>query len=700
MHSYRILIWDYVQFSLGNLNFLNVTGVLDIANPNPQKAVFEKALVVLQSGDAEAAEKICRDALSSYPEDANILCLSARALIRLKRFDESEKRLNQVLSLFPQFARPHEILAELFNAQGRPKQASTAFKKAIELGANSPDIHQKLSISLAAEGEMEDAALIAQQSNQKHPNNVAIVEARELFVQGDLVKAETIFQDLLIREPDNVDVLAGIGAVAVANQQYTDAEIFLQSAVTQSPDFAQAWADLVIAQMELEKYDEAVNSAESLFRLNPDETMSQLLLANACAMAGKYDEALTKYEHIASEIPGDLAALSGMGHMLKTVGRQEESIGAYQACIQANPQHTEAWWGLANMKTYQFSQEEIAEMQRLLQSGDAKVEPTSRWLTSTPEVNLCNALGMAFEACGKYDQAFEYFKRGNDKRRLDEPYDPVYVERLHDRIIETFNHDFFFHRPDLGNQSKEAIFIVGLPRTGSTLIEQILASHPQVDGTFELQEVGRIIQSLPINNIEKSQFPENIKELEPHAFEMLGVDYIHRTGKYRSGRGYFTDKNLGNFMHVGLLHLLLPNAVIINARRHPMDTCLGCYKQLFARGQSFTYDLEELGEYYLQYERLMDHWDSVLPGKVLHVQYEDVVNDLEVQIRRLLDHCNLAWDDNCLRFFETKRAVRTASSEQVRQPIYHSSLNLWYKYKSQLSILIDIIDPEMNINLP
>jgi len=674
------------------LHFLNVTGAQVIADPNPQKVVFEKALTLIQKGDAEAAEEICRDALDLYPEDANILCLSARALIRLKRFDESEKRIHQALTLFPQFARAQEILAELFAAQGKHEQASGSLKKAITLGSNSPDIHQKLSISLSAEGKMDDAEFIAQESSRKNPTSTAIATAHDHLVEGNLSAAEEIFQKLLTHEPDNVSALAGIGSIAIANQQYTDAEIFLKSAVTQSPDFARAWADLVIAQMELEKYDEAVTSAESLFRINPNDTTSRLLLANACAMAGKYDDALTHYEHIATKIPGDLAALSGMGHMLKTVGRQEESIAAYKACIASNPEHTEAWWGLANMKIYEFSRDEIIAMETLLQSGNAKVEPTSRWLTSTPEVNLCNALSTAFEGCGDYERAFEYLKRGNDKRRLDEPYDPVYVERLHDRIINTFSDKFFTDRAGAGHQNGAAVFIVGLPRTGSTLIEQILASHPEVDGTFELQEVGRIIQGLPINNIEQSQFPENIKALESHEFERLGADYIHRTQKYRSGLRYFTDKNLANFLNIGFLHLILPNALIINARRNPMDTCLACYKQLFARGQSFTYDLEELGEYYLQYDRLMNHWDSVLPGRVLHVQYEDVVNDLESQVQRILEHCGLAWDDSCLRFFETKRAVRTASSEQVRKPLYRSSLNLWYKYKLQLSVLIDIVN--------
>lgn len=649
----------------------------------------------MQSGDASAAETLCRDALNVYPEDANILCLSARALIRLHEFDDAERRLNKVLALFPEFPRPHEILGELLLAKDKPEEAVAAFRRAVHLGSDSADIDRKLGATLVRLGRAEEAEQILEKSKRRDPIRTAMAYAEECRRNGNLDGAEKIYHQVLMQHPDSVDTLANIGAVALAKQQFSDAEIFLQRAVDRAPDFGRAWADLVITQMELEKYDTAVNSAEHLVRLDRRGTMSRLLLGNAHAMSGRHEEAIADYERVVAERPGDPGALSGMAHMLKTIGRQDESIAAYKTCIHENPQHTEAWWGLANMKTYRFSSSEIDAMLNLLQTGNAKAEPTSRWLTSTPEVNLCNALGMAFEGNGDYERAFEYFERGNKKRRLDEPYDPVFTERLHDRMIDVFSSEFLDVFSGVGDHNAEAIFIVGLPRTGSTLIEQILASHPDVEGTHELPELTRLSQNLPFGGFEQSRYPENVVNLDKSAFQALGESYIERTQNYRSSAPFFTDKYLGNFMHLGLLQLMLPNARIINARRHPLDSCLGCYKQLFARGQSFSYDLDELGEYFLQYRRLMAHWDAVMPGKVLHVHYEQVVADLESQVRRILEHCGLSWNDQCLRFYETGRDIRTASSEQVRQPIYRSSVNLWRHYEPWLGDLIEILEDEL-----
>jgi tetratricopeptide (TPR) repeat protein len=651
--------------------------------------------MLLKSGDTRTAVQVCQDALDTYPEDVNILCLSARALIRLQRINEAANDLNKALALFPEFPRSHEILGELLLAQKQPEQAVDAFKRAVHLGSDSAEIDQKLSTALMMLGRTDEAEEVLEESRRRDPIRAAIAEAKEYRRKGELDAAEKTYRQVLMRAPDSVEAFASIGAIAIAKQQYADAEIFLKRAVDRAPDFARAWADLVIAQMELEKYDEAVKSAEHLVRLDTGGVMSRLLLGNAHAMAGRHHDALVEYECVAARIPGDPGALSGMAHMLKTIGRQDESIEAYKTCIRENPQHTESWWGLANMKTYQFADDEIDAMRNLLDTGKAKVEPTSRWLTSTPEVNLCNALGMAYEGRGDYERAFDNFERGNKMRRLDEPYDPVFTEQLHDRIIDVFSRNFFARESAVGSSNGEAIFIVGLPRTGSTLIEQILASHRDVEGTYELPELGRLSQSLPVTDFAQSRYPETAASLDKDAYRVLGEQYIEHTRKHRSGKPFFTDKNLGNFMHIGLLQLILPNATIINARRHPLDTCLGCFKQLFARGQSYSYDVEELGEYYLQYQRLMDHWDAVLPDKVLHVHYEDVTEDLESQARRIIEHCGLPWDDNCLRFYETKRDVRTASSEQVRQPIYRSSVNLWRHYEPQLAELIEVLEPEL-----
>jgi len=309
---------------------------------------------------------------------------------------------------------------------------------------------------------------------------------------------------------------------------------------------------------------------------------------------------------------------------------------------------------------------------------------------------LHNALGLQLEARGDYDRAFSHFRNCNKYRRNLETYDPVETEDTYGRIIEMFTPDFIEkHRrePDSEAPHVTPILIVGLPRSGSTLIEQILASHSCVDGTHELSDLQRTIQEMRRTVRRRERFPEALATLPTDDWREIGRQYIERTGIHRGSAPYFVDKNPNNFVYAGVLRIALPNAKIIDARRHPLDSCLGSYKQLFASGQPFTYDLTELGEYYLQYRRLMDHWRRVLPGFVLDVHYEEVVRDLDTQVRRLLDFCDLPFEEVCLRFHETARAVKTASSEQVRRPLYASSVNLWRNYEARLDELIQVLKP-------
>ena len=315
------------------------------------------------------------------------------------------------------------------------------------------------------------------------------------------------------------------------------------------------------------------------------------------------------------------------------------------------------------------------------------------------QVQLHNALGLEFDLRKDYDRAFEFIDRGNILRREQEFYDRVENEERTDLSIETFSPQFFDEHAGSGCPNPAPIFIVGLPRSGSTLLEQILSSHSTIDGTHELSDLGRIVRGDPRLMTPPARYPTSVASLEPAQLRQLGDEYIERTRRHRGDAEYFTDKNPNNFVHIGLLHLILPNAKIINARRHPLDSCFGSYKQLFASGQPFTYDLVELGEYYLQYQRLLDHWHAVLPGKVLDVRYEDVVADLDGQVRRILDYCGLEFEESCLRFHETQRSVKSASSEQVRTPIYSTSVHSWRHYESQLGPLIETLEPLL-IQLP
>jgi Sulfotransferase family len=357
-------------------------------------------------------------------------------------------------------------------------------------------------------------------------------------------------------------------------------------------------------------------------------------------------------------------------------------VAAYRKGIDVKAEAAEIYWSLSNLKTFRFSDGEVTAMQALLAQDD---------LADKDAVHLSFSLGKAFEDAGDYAAAFAHYDHGNKLRRVQEHYDPVHTEMINERIRTVFSTDFLAAREDVGFRGARPIFIVGLPRSGSTLLEQILSSHPQVEATHELPEGGRMTRQVDRRGPGRDRYPEALAAAPDSLFAELGEWYEEETRRYRSGAPYFIDKMPNNFANIGLLALALPAAIFVNARRDPLDTCLSCYKQLFARGQSFTYDLEELGLYYLDYRRMMDHWHTVLPGRVLDVQYEDVVADLEPQVRRLLAHCGLPWDDACLDFHNTKRAIRTASSEQVRQPIYSDSVGVASRYGEALESLREVL---------
>ena len=376
-----------------------------------------------------------------------------------------------------------------------------------------------------------------------------------------------------------------------------------------------------------------------------------------------------------------MGALSGLGHVLKTVGRTDQAIEAYRQCIRAYPAFGEAYWSLANLKTFRFPAGQVDAMRTRL---DALDKP------SADRYHLAFALGKALEDAGRYDESFDAYATGNRIKREFSAYDRKDTTARVDAMIEHCTPALF---DTGGHPSGEPIFIVGLPRAGSTLIEQILASHSAVEATAELPFIGEIASELSgkRKRTDRSNYPAVIAELAYDQRKALGQQYLARAAVYRTGAPRFIDKLPNNWLHVGLIRAILPNATIIDARREPMAACFANFKQLFARGQEFTYSLEDIGHYYADYLRLMEHWQSVLPGAVLTVQYEDVVDDLETQVAALLDHCGLPFEDACVRYYEKDRAVRTASSEQVRQPIYRDALTLWRHYEKHLAPLAGVL---------
>ena len=653
-------------------------------DPERQRLAFQRATTLLQNGDAESAEKMCRSALLEFPQDPNLMCLSGRALIMLCKYAEAEERLNTAITMFPEFPRSHVVRGELRLVQGRHDQAADEFRRAVKMGDTDPNTQIKLSRALTLKGDRAAAKEAVEESLRLDPSRRRLTEAFELEKAGEKKEAETIYRDILKNDPNNVDALRLLAGLATSQNEHRDAEILLKRALELTPDFGRAMADLIVNQVEQEKIDEALEYATRLTRIGADNPDSYLLMGNAYSAAGRYEDAINSYQKALGLAPEHPGALSGLAHNFKTVGKQDEAIAIYRKCIALNPYFTEPYWSLANLKTFRFTDEEVQSMEKLLQDPD---------IPDDAQVHLCNALGFQYENQKDYDQAFASFEKCNATKRRLEYYDSVETESLYDRIIDVFDQEFVNRAPAGKGFDVTPIFIIGLPRSGSTLLEQILASHSQVEGTHELSDLARVVREIPDRLKTRQRYPDSLPGADAAFFAELGQVYLDRTQKYRSGSPYFTDKNPNNFIHVGLVHLAMPDAVFINARRHPLDSCLGSFKQLFAKGQAFSYDLVDIGEYFLQYQGLMEHWSKILPGKVLDVRYEDVVADLESGVRRILEHCGLPFEEQCVRFHETERAVKTASSEQVRQPIYSSSVNLWRNYEWQLEPLIEILEP-------
>lgn len=649
------------------------------------QASFNRAATFLKAGDAEMAEKFCRQALNAHPRDANLLCLLGAALIRQQKPQEAEHTLSRAVHLYANFSRAHEGLAEALIMQGRLQDALASLERAEELEPGSASIRMKKAKVLTGMGRDDDATRAFEASFKLTPHREDLVRGLNLQRMGNVREAEQIYRDVLLKDPANVDAIRLLAGIAMRAKQWGDAETLLERALELAPDFEQAWHDLGLARQEQDKTAEAIAAFERCIQLKPARPNGYVSIGTVKAMIGEHDDAMAMFEQALERDANNFGALSGLGHVLKTIGRQEEAIERYRECVRHNPDHGETWWSMANLKTFSFDDAEIEQMQQ---------RAARETLMEEQRANFYFALGKAFEDKKDYDKAYEYYDLGNRNRRARESYDPVQTVDLHDQFIEVFNKDFVAERAGKGCDSNAPILIVGLPRSGSTLIEQILSSHPDVEGTHELPDLGRVARSIGLQREDRQSYPRVMPLLSDEEFLHLGEEYLRRTERHRqTERPRFTDKLPNNFVHIGFLSLILPNAKIINARRHPLDSCLGSYKQLFARGQPFTYDPFELAEFYLEYQRLMDHWHAVLPGKVLDVQYEDVVDDLETQVRRILEYCELPWDDRCLRFYETERAVKTASSEQVRQPIYSSARHKWRQYEQHLGPMIEVLEP-------
>ena len=649
------------------------------------KSTFSEVLELINDGHLSEASEVCGVAITKNPDDVNMLGLLGVVLIKMNDYEGAEKYLSKTIDLAPTFAKPHEDLGYVLLELGRSDEAVEVLQKAVHLDPKLDLAFLHLGKALATTGKGKEADEAFEKSFNLSPERKMLAQATEYLREGRLEEAEKQFRNILRQNPNNVDALRLMGRLAARLSRVGDAERFIRKALEIAPDFTLAIVDLGKLLQEEDRYEEAIECFKQAIEKEPGNARFYDRLANALAPAALTYEAIEAHQKAIELNPKYAAAWLGLGHTLKTVGRQEEAIEAYHQCFKLEPKIGAIQWSLANLKTYRFTDEEIKDMQTKLAHEDLEEES---------EVNFLFALAKAHEDRKEFDRAWHYYDEGNSKRRSQEVYDPLETELVNDKIVEVFDKEFLQNNVDVGHVDPAVIFIMGLPRSGSTLIEQILASHSLVEGTAELPYVERVAKSLNRNRADGINYPAAVHELGPKHFDALGKDYIRYSQMHRTeGKQFFIDKNPNNFPSIGLVHMMLPNAKIIDARRHPMDACFSGYRQLFAKGQPFTYDLTDIGEYYLQYQRMMDHWHEVLPDRVLTVQYEEVVTDFENQVRRLLEYCGLPFEDSCLNFHATDRPVRTASSEQVRQPIYTKSLHRWRTFEQHLDELKEVLEP-------
>jgi Flp pilus assembly protein TadD len=660
-----------------------------VSQAQHSRSAFLEAIELINAGRSGQAESLCRAFVEQYPKDINMTALLGATLFKTRQFEEAETWLRSAIRLAPSFAKPHTDLGMLLLEVRRIDEARLMLETACRLDGSDEMAWFNLGRVRALQGEGKAADEAFEKSFELNPARKSLALAAEHRVHGRMKEAEALCREVLQAEPGNVDALRLLASCAAVAGRLHQAERRLLQALELAPDYVEARLDLGGVYKEQHRLEDAITQFRAAIRLEPANHMAHFQLGAVLAPAAQTDAAIAAYRRVVQLRPQHAGAWLGLGHTLKTAGHQIEAVAAYRECIRLKPGKGETYWSLANLKTYQLSDEDIAAMQAQL----------ARPELSQPEhaqsnVNFRFALAKAFEDRADYETAWTHYREGNQAQRMQEHYDPVRNEVLHDQLVEVFSHSLLREKGGDGHPSEAPIFIIGLPRSGSTLLEQILASHSQVEGTAELPYIGMVSNSLSRNRADGVNYPQAVRELDGEHFRQLGQDYLDLARIHRvEDRPRFIDKRPNNFPAVGFIHLAFPNATIIDARRYPLDSTLSCYRQLFARGQSFTYDLTDIGEYYLEYERMLDHWHSVLPGRVLTVQYEELVTDFESQVRRILAHCRLPFEEACLRFWETDRPVRTASSEQVRQPVYTGSVNRWRRYAHHLGELQEVLEP-------
>ena len=650
----------------------------------PREDRLASAKRAMQGGDFDRGLQDAVTLLDADADDGEALYLAAVASRYLKRHEDAAAYLGRLHAAMPEYGRAWQEAGHLARAAGDDAAAVEAFGRAVKFNAALEASWRSLDELHRAAGRTGAASAAVAQVNRLRALAPELVAVSNHLHEGRLIRAEELCRQYLRKAPRDVEAMRLLAQIGVRLGILDDAEFLLDSAKSFAPDNIQIRLDYIDALRRRQKFEAARDEAEALYDRDPDSPLFQSRLAIETMQTGDYERAFGLFDRVLQALPDDPATLTSKGHALKTMGRQEDAVASYRKAIAAAPAHGDAWYALANLKTYRFADEELVAMRdRLAASG----------LPFMDRVHLSFALGKALEDREEYEESFAHYREGNALKRAQTQYSADRMSAEMARQKEVCTPALFDKQVGKGHSAPDPIFILGLPRAGSTLLEQILASHSQIDGTLELPDILALAHRLRGRKADVSRYPEILHELSAEDLARFGEKYIADTRIHRGRAPFFIDKMPNNFRHIGLIHLILPNAKIIDARRAPMDCCFSGFKQLFAEGQEFTYGLTEIGRYYHDYVDLMAHWDAVLPGKVLRVQHEDVLDDLEGQTRRMLDYIGLPFEDGCLNFYRTERAVRTASSEQVRQPINRAGQGAWEPYELWLGDLRKALGP-------
>lgn len=653
-------------------------------NPDLEKraAALQQPQKLLQSGDFAAGLSAAEAMLADDPADTEALYIAAVAARYLKQYDGADGFLQRLHAASPEFGRAWQEAGHLERARGNADKALAAFAHATRFNPALEASWRVQAELLSASGRGQEAANATAQADRLKAMPRELLAASHHLHEGRSIKAEEFARHFLRQNPKHSEGMRLLAQIGVKLGILDDAEFLLESARVFDPDNIQIRLDYIDALRRRQKFAAAKEEAEALYALDPTNPLFQSHLAIESMQTGEYQRAFELFDAVLEAVPNDPATLTSRGHALKTIGKQDDAISSYQNAFAVKPDHGDAYYALANLKTYRFSNNEIAAMHAQIERSD---------LGFMDRVHLCFALGKAYEDRQEYDSSFQFYEQGNALKRRQTRYNLHEMGTELQKQARFCTPELFKKHAGAGFKAPDPIFILGLPRAGSTLLEQILASHSQIDGTLELPNILALAHRLRGRSAGASQYPEVLHDLTAEQLTKMGEDFIENTRIHRSDAPFFIDKMPNNFRHIGLIKLILPNAKIIDARRDPMDCCFSGFKQLFAEGQEFTYGLKEVGHYYSDYVELMEHWDAVLPGAILRVQHEDVLDDVEAQTRRMLEYLDLPFEEACLDFHKSQRAVRTASSEQVRQPINRAGQGAWQPYEPWLGDLRDAL---------